>query len=92
MSGNQSSSLNPTAEVPPPPEQPTVLDPTPEPPVQDNLLTSETIPPPEQFADREQSDPPRNEVPQPDPANFKVRKLFLSLRPLCLEFNHFSAS
>ncbi len=51
----------------------------------DNLLTSETIPPPERFADREQADPPRNEVPQPDPANFKVRKLFLSLRPSCLD-------
>ena len=84
--------MNPTPEVPPPPEQPTVIDPAPEPPVQDNPLPSETIPPPEQFADREQVDPPRNEVPQPDPANFKVRKLFLSLRPLCLEFNHFSAS
>ena len=70
--------MNPTPEVPPPPEQPTVLDPAPEPPVQDNLLTSETIPP-EQFADREQADPPRDEVPQPDPANFKVGKLFLSL-------------
>jgi hypothetical protein len=75
LSGNQSSSLNPQTEVPPPPEQPTVLDPTPELPVQDNLLTSETIPPPEQFADREQADPPRNEVPQPDPANFKLREL-----------------
>ena len=91
MSGNQSSSLN-QPEVPPPPEQPTVLDPTPEPPVQDNLLTSETIPPPEQFADREQSDPPRNLFPQPDQANFKVGKLFLSPRPSCLDFNHFSAS
>ena len=78
MSGNQSSSLN-QPEVPPPPEQPTVLDPTPEPPVQDSMLPSETIPPPEQFVDREQADPTRNEVPQPDPANFKVRKLFLSL-------------
>ena len=79
MSGNQSSSLNPTPEVPPPPEQPPVLDPTPEPLVQDNLLTSETIPLPEQFADRAQADPPRDEVPQPDPANFKVGILFLSL-------------
>ena len=78
MSGNQSSSLNPTPEVQPPPEQPTVLDPAPEPPVQDNLLASEIIPP-EQFADREQADPPRDEVPQPDPANFKVGILFLSL-------------
>ena len=71
--------MNPTPEVPPPPEQPTVLDPAPELPVQDNLLTSETIPPPEQFANPAQADPPRDEVPQPDPANFKVGKLFLSL-------------
>ena len=63
-------------------EQPTIPDPVPEvpePQVPENPLPSETIPPPEQFVDRENPDPPRNEVPQPDPANFKVRTIFSSL-------------
>ncbi len=52
-------------------EQPTKRDPIPEipePPVEDNRLPSDMIAPPEQF-----DDPPSNQVPQPDPDNFKVR-------------------
>ena len=70
--------MNPPPEVTPTPEQPEV-PPVPEipevpPPVQDNPAPSETITPPEQFAD-----PPRNEVPQPDPANFQVGEIFSAL-------------
>ena len=92
MSGNQSSTFNPPPEVTPPPEQPEV-PPVPEisvpgvpPPVQDPL-PSETVTPPEQFAD-----PPRNEVPQPDPANFQVGKiLYLALRIIIYNYHCFSS-
>lgn len=73
LSGNQSSNLNLPPEVTPQAEQPTKRDPLPEipePPVEDNRLPSDMNAPPEQFAD-----PPSNQVPQPDPDNFKLREL-----------------
>ena len=80
--------MNPPPEVTPPPEQPEV-PPVPEnpPPVQDPA-PSESITPPEQFAD-----PPRNEVPQPDPANFQVGKiLYLALRIIIYNNHCFSSA
>ena len=72
MSGNPTSS---TLDPPQPeagPEQPPVLDPTPqvpEPPAHENPLTSDTIPPPDQS-----TEPPQNEAPRPNPDDFKVNE------------------